>query len=228
MILKQYIDEYIKNINEQVYLQDIYKLIANYYNITVNQLKIDYLRKEINSSDISNITVILDKYYIQKIPLQYIIGYTYFYNEKYIVNENTLIPRPDPEVLVAEAIKYIEKYNLNTCIYMCTGTGAVGISIANNSSIKQVTLIDISDKALEVTKENITLNKVNNKCNVLNINLFANVPKESKIDILVSNPPYIKTEVINMLDEHVKKEPLLALDGGINGLDIYDRILISY
>ena len=180
MILNKYIDEYIRTLKEEVYIEDIYKLIADYYNTSVNQLKIDYLRKEIELNDVNNITNILDKYYIQKIPLQYIIGYTYFYNEKYIVNKNTLIPRPDTEVLVSEAIKYITKYDLKTCIDMCTGTGAVGISIANNSSIKQVTLIDISDKALEVTKENITLNKVNNKCNVLNSNLFANVPKESK------------------------------------------------
>ena len=107
---------------------------------------------------------------------------------------------------------------------MCTGSGALGISIANNSCIKETTLVDISSKALEVAKKNIKINNVSKNINIVCSDLFSNLDNK-KYDIIVSNPPYIKTDDIYSLDEYVKKEPLTALDGGEDGVAIYRRIL---
>ena len=104
------------------------------------------------------------------------------------------------------------------------GTGCIGISISNNSNIESTLLCDISKEALEITKDNIKYNN-SSKCVAINTDLFSNVIATNNIDILVSNPPYIKSSVIDTLDNYVKNEPILALDGGSLGLDIYTRIL---
>ena len=104
------------------------------------------------------------------------------------------------------------------------GSGCIGISISNNSNIESTLLCDISKEATNLTKENIRYNTAS-KCSAINTDLFENIRVKNSIDILVSNPPYIKSSVIDTLDEYVKNEPILALDGGISGLDIYTRIL---
>lgn len=99
-----------------------------------------------------------------------------------------------------------------------------GISIAKNSNASEIILSDISKEALKVCYENIILNDATNKCRCICSDLFSNV-NMCDVDMLVSNPPYIKSEVIESLDESVKKEPLIALDGGKDGLAIYRRLL---
>ena len=227
MKLKEYINEYIASLStNDININDIYFLLTKYFNVhSGNEVRLNYNNKELDISEMKDISSLLNRYYIQKEPLQYIIGYQNFYNEKYIVNSNVLIPRSDTELLVDEAIKLINKYKYNSLIDMCTGSGAVGISIANNSNIEKVYLADISKEALEVTKENVILNNVINKCTIIYSNLFNNL--SNKVDIIVSNPPYIKTSIINELDIYVKKEPILALDGGADGLKIYTEILNS-
>lgn len=108
---------------------------------------------------------------------------------------------------------------------LCTGSGAIGISIANNISGCKVTLSDISKEALEVTKKNCIKNKVEDRVNIIQSDLFESIDENNKFDIIVSNPPYIKTDVIKTLDKEVQNEPILALDGGEDGLDIYRRII---
>ena len=104
------------------------------------------------------------------------------------------------------------------------GSGCIGISISNNSNIENSLLCDISKEAISIVNENIILNKAL-KCSAIVTNLFSNIDVKNDIDIIVSNPPYIKSVVIETLDEYVKNEPILALDGGKNGLDMYIRIL---
>ncbi|MDD2627334.1 MAG: peptide chain release factor N(5)-glutamine methyltransferase [Clostridia bacterium] len=100
-----------------------------------------------------------------------------------------------------------------------------GISITKNSNITNLTLIDISKNALEIAKRNLIKNNVIIKCSVICSNLFENVNKNIKYDIIISNPPYIKTKDLDKLSDFVKKEPLLALDGGEDGLIFYRKIL---
>ena len=121
------------------------------------------------------------------------------------------------------------KENLVNVIDLCTGSGCIGISIAKNSKNDcYVELVDISSDAICVANRNIAQNNVENKVKTVISNLLEYRIKqdtEYKVDMIVSNPPYIQSEVIKELDKKVQKEPLLALDGGKDGLDFYIRIL---
>ena len=194
----------------------------------INKSKYYLLKEEIHLTD-SEVNVLfsyLDKIIYEKIPVQYVLGYVYFYNEKYIVNSNVLIPRQDTEVLVEKAIEYINKYDLINGLDLCCGSGAIGISALNNSKIKKMHFVDISEGALDVTRKNIKINNVEKNTLVINSNLFENLmTTECKYDIIISNPPYIPTNDIDTLSEYVKSEPILALDGGKTGLNFYEKII---
>lgn len=206
---------------------DIYKIIAHVLKLDLNTLIL------LNSSDgnkvieekkLKEILNIVDLIYLKNEPLQYVLNEAYFYNEKYVLDGKVLIPRQDSEILVEEAIKLINKNNFKSMLDMCTGSGCIGISISKNSSISEVLMIDISQEAVEVAKKNVKINNAK-KCKVLLSDLFSSLNNEKKFDIIVSNPPYIKTSFIDLLDENVKKEPHISLDGGEDGLVFYRKIL---
>ncbi len=221
-IINKYVSDNLKDIDFT--RNDILVITSSVLNTKKDKLLLDLNTRILEQNEIDSITNNLNKYYFEKIPLQYITGKQNFFNEEYVVNENVLIPRQDSEILVEEAIKYINNENLNTMLDMCTGSGALGISIANNSNIAKVTLSDISLNALDVAKENIKLNNVKKDIKVVCSNLFENLGN-NKYDIIVSNPPYIKSGDIKDLDEYVKKEPIIALDGGVSGTYFYNAIL---
>ncbi len=153
-------------------------------------------------------------------PLQYILGFSEFMSLKFNVNSHTLIPRSDTETLVELLIEKIagKKY---TVIDIGTGTGCIGISLAKYSGA-DVILADISKEALKTATENAKQNDVAVK--TLNIDILNEIP-QGKYDIVVSNPPYIRSDVIPTLQTEVKDfEPLSALDGGNDGLIFYRRI----
>lgn len=154
-------------------------------------------------------------------PLQYITHKQFFRNCEIYVDESVLIPRPDTEILVEEVLKLIRKKETLSILDLCTGSGAIAISLAKETNAK-ITATDISQKALDIARKNAKLN--NTKINFIQGDLFENIPKENKFDIIVSNPPYIETETIKDLSKEVKNEPIIALDGGIDGLDFYRRI----
>lgn len=154
-------------------------------------------------------------------PMQYIIGKCEFMGLDFNVNEYTLIPRGDTEILVEQAIATINNSGFNSVLDIGTGSGAIAISIAHYTNA-DVTAIDISDGALNVAKKNAENNNVS--VSFLKSDLFENV--EDKYDVIVSNPPYIETDVISTLEPQVKDyEPILALDGGKDGLDFYRKIV---
>lgn len=151
-------------------------------------------------------------------PMQYIIGKQEFMGLTFLVNEHVLIPRQDTETLVELVLKDSKD---KAILDVCTGSGCIAISLAKLSKAKSVTALDISSKALELAKENAICNQAN--VEFIESNMFTNVT--DKYDVIVSNPPYIPTDVIHTLMPEVKDyEPLLALDGTEDGLRFY-RIL---
>ena len=163
---------------------------------------------------------------IQHIPIEYLINKKEFMGIDFYVDENVLIPRQD-----------IERENNNTQIFgdkkdtkelkvldMCTGSGSIAISIAKYVKESIIDAVDISKKALDIVQKNAKNNGVIECVNVIESNLFENL-EDKKYNIIVSNPPYIRKNIINTLDKQVQNEPLIALDGGDDGLDFYKRII---
>lgn len=158
-------------------------------------------------------------------PIAYIVGNREFMGLDFFVKEGVLIPRPDTEVLVEEVIKLAKKKDAKNILDIGTGSGAITVSLAKYLENVKVTSVDISDIALEIGKRNAISNEVDDRINFVKSDLFTNIDKETKFDIIVSNPPYIKREVIETLDKQVKDyEPYNALEGGVDGLDFYRAI----
>lgn len=153
-------------------------------------------------------------------PIQYITHYQEFMKLDFYVDENVLIPQPDTEILVEKVIEILkDKGNTCSVLDMCTGSGTIGISIAKYIPKADVYVSDISRPALKIAQKNALKNEVENIHFILSDG-FKNINKKD-FDIIVSNPPYIETDIINGLPEEVKHEPHLALDGGKDGLDFY-------
>lgn len=206
--------------------QDTYRLIAKVKGIESSKISTMLFDITLNINEQLQIYMLLNKWYIEKIPLQYLLGKQAFYQEEYMVNPDVLIPRADTEILVETAISYINNHHLENVIDLCTGSGCVGISIACHSIVQKVFLSDISFKALEVANQNIRNNGVENKCFAVQSDLLqVFIDSNHSYDMIVSNPPYIPTSVISTLEETVQNEPKLALDGGESGIIFYERIL---
>ena len=156
-------------------------------------------------------------------PIQHITHQQEFMKLSFFVNEDVLIPRPDTEILVEEVIKIAKKIKAKNILDMCTGSGAIAVSLAKYLDNVEITAVDISTKTLNVAKTNAKNNEVENKITFIESNLFENIVNE-KYDLIVSNPPYIKKDVIKTLNKEVQKEPKIALDGGYDGLDFYRKI----
>lgn len=154
-------------------------------------------------------------------PLQYIFSNTEFMKRNFYVDKNVLIPRNDTEVSVECLINIIKENNLKSMLEIGTGSGIVAISTNLETNI-EVTASDISKDALEVAKKNNRDLRANVK--LIESNLFNNI--RGKFDIIYSNPPYIRRDEIKKLEKNVREyEPMLALDGGIDGLDFYRNII---
>ena len=154
-------------------------------------------------------------------PLQHITHTQEFMKMDFYVDENVLIPRPDTEILVEETIKIAQTMERPKILDLCTGSGAIAISLKKYIPSAQVYAVDISKKALEIAKKHA--HRLEAEVKFIESNLFEKI-KNEKFDIIVSNPPYIKKSDINYLSQEVQKEPQIALDGGYDGLDFYRKI----
>ena len=160
----------------------------------------------------------------QGMPIEHITHQKEFMKLNFYVDENVLIPRQDTEILVEEVIDIAKKIKAKKILDLCTGSGAIAVSLAKYIDNCEVTALDISPKALEIAKLNAKNNEVENKITFIESDIFGKLPLE-KYDIIVSNPPYIKKEIIKTLNKDVQREPRIALDGGDDGLDFYRKII---
>ncbi|MGI6226459.1 MAG: peptide chain release factor N(5)-glutamine methyltransferase [Peptococcales bacterium] len=158
-------------------------------------------------------------------PLQYLLGTQSFMGLDFLVNENVLIPRSDTEVLVEETLNLAREIEEPLKILdLCTGSGAIAVSVAQYLDKAEVIGIDISEEALNIAKINAQRNNLSKKVKFIHGDLFTPLGQE-KFHIIISNPPYVSTEEMANLPEDVKKEPALALWGGEDGLDFYRAII---
>ena len=172
----------------------------------------------------------LDTYVMQRLqhkPLDKIIGHREFYKFDFLVNENVLSPRPDSELLVEKALQYA-KQSKGLILDLGAGSGCLIASVLLEKKDFSGTAVDISASALQIARKNAVRLGIKNRMNFLQADWFAadflnQLP--DKFDIIISNPPYIPTSDIGLLSEEVKNhDPLLALDGGVDGYDSYKRI----
>lgn len=159
----------------------------------------------------------------ERIPYQYIVGKQHFMGIEFIVNPDVLIPRPETEILVEEVIKRLKRGSY--VLDIGTGSGAIAVSIARHFKECFVYAVDISADALKTAKINADINGVLDRIKFIESDLFSSVPEDIKFDFIVSNPPYIKSSEIPSLQEEVKREPVIALDGGSDGLEFYRKII---
>ena len=165
------------------------------------------------------------------IPLSYIIKESYFMGLKFQVDFDVYIPRPETELLVEKALDIIDSLKSRedtlTLVDLGTGCGNIAISLAKNLKKIKIYGIDISFRALTIAKKNVRLHQVEKQVELLLGDIFSPLKKfnlKGEIDGIISNPPYVSSHQISLLPREVKKEPMIALDGGENGLKFFKRI----
>ena len=195
------------------------------------QYVLNETRQYVIVNDMENLEKNKEKQYFEGIkilkkgiPIEHITHQKEFMKLNFFVDKNVLIPRQDTEILVEEVIKIAKRINAKKILDLCTGSGAIAVSLAKYLPQTEIIAIDISNDALKIAKKNAVSNNVENQITFISSDMFANL-NEEKFDIIVSNPPYIKTNVIKELDIQVKNEPYIALDGGEDGLDFYKKII---
>lgn len=183
--------------------------LLNHLDDYVSEEKVKLLKKEIEAIEKNE-------------PLQYVLGKVNFYGNEFYVDKRVLIPRFETEELVENTINYIKKFFTKPVdiIDLGCGSGVIGLTLEQKVSTNSVDLVDISKEALEVTHKNCE--KLNSKANLIESDMLSSV--EKKYDVIISNPPYIKTN--EKIEDIVKNnEPHLALYAGEDGLDCYRKIL---
>lgn len=220
MKLKEILEQCVKTLKENDIPEATNKarrILAFLLNVDKEYLIINY-EQEIREKDIQKINEYINQLAEGK-PIQYIVGKQEFMGIDFMVNEKVLIPQPDTEILVEKTIEILKKYAKPSVLDLCTGSGAIAISISHYIPESEVYASDISKEALQIAK----LNDKNNKIKFIVSNLFQDI--ENKFDVIVSNPPYIRSDEIKLLSKEVQNEPLIALDGGKDGLNFYREII---
>jgi len=159
----------------------------------------------------------------QNEPVAYILEEKEFWSKNFFVNPDTLIPRPETELMVEKLVKIFKEKKISI-LDIGTGSGCIIISLLIELKNCEGIGIDISKKALKIAKKNSKRHAMNNKIRFLNKSLDSKF--KQKFDLVVSNPPYIKSSEIKNLKDDIKRyEPLLALDGGNDGLDLIKKVI---
>ncbi|HOV22227.1 MAG TPA: peptide chain release factor N(5)-glutamine methyltransferase [bacterium] len=181
--------------------------------------------EEISSRTIKKYIEYLNKI-IEGIPLQYIIKKSYFYKYQFYVEKGVFIPRPETEIIIEKTIEIYKNFfspSFVNILDIGTGSGNIAITLAKEIKNSKIIATDVSEKSIKIAKKNADRYKVENKIKFIKTDLFPK--KNIKFDIIVSNPPYIPEREIENLENDVKKEPYIALNGGKSGMEFIERIL---
>ena len=215
--------DYLKKNGVPSPLLDTEYIFSDVLKVSRNTLKYS-MSREIKEEDKDKIREMLVLRAKKRKPLQYILGEWEFYGLPFKVSEGVLIPRADTEILVEQCIQLMREVEEPNILDIGSGTGAISIAIANELKSSSVTGIDINEKAIELANKNKTLNKIKN-INFVKSNLFENLDKDFKYDLIVSNPPYIsKNEYETLMPEVKNYEPQNALTDLGDGLYFYREI----
>ena len=211
----------LKKKNIPTCILDSELLLAKSLNKSREELLIN-LKQNVNKKDLAN----FNKYLIRrskKEPIAYLTKEKEFWSKKFFVNKDTLIPRPDTELLVEKLVTFYKKKRV-TILDIGTGSGCIIISLLSELKNSSGMAVDISSKALFVAKKNALKFQLSNRIKFLGQH-FENIHNK-KFDLIVSNPPYIKRNGIKNLSDDIKKfEPRMALDGGNDGLDLIKKVI---
>ena len=179
--------------------------------------------KNLNHKELREYQLLLNRR-SKKEPIAYIINEKEFWKNKFYVDKNVLIPRPDSEILIEKILKLYKKKSNISILDIGTGSGCLIISLLNENKNFKGTAIDVSEKALKIAKYNAKMHQLNHRIKFYKSsvdNFF-----KGKYDLIISNPPYISSNKVKYLDDDILKyEPLLALEGGVDGCDVYKKIL---
>ena len=211
----------LKNKNIYSHKLDSEILLSKVLNKTREELLIN-LNQEIEPQKINYFNRLIDRRSSRE-PIAYILKEKEFWSKKFIVNNNTLIPRPETELMVEKIVKIFKKKNIYV-LDIGTGTGCILLSLLSELNTSKGMGIDISQKAIQIAKANSEKHKLKHRAKFYRRSLSEVF--QNKFDLIVSNPPYIMKKDIKNLDEDVKKfEPKLALDGGNDGLDVIKKVI---
>ena len=211
----------LKENNISTYILDTELILSKSLNKSREEILIN-LDQNINKKSLTD----FNEYLIRrskKEPIAYLLEEKEFWSKKFFVNKDTLIPRPETELLVEKLVAIFKKKRI-TILDIGTGTGCIIISLLSELKKSAGTAVDISSKAIMVAKKNARKFKLYDRIKFLN-KPFEDLYVE-KFDLIVSNPPYIKRADIKNLSEDIKKfEPRMALDGGNDGLDLIKKVI---
>ena len=197
-------------------------ILSNILNKTREEILIN-LNAKVDQKQIEKFNFYLSKRK-KKEPIAYVLGYKHFWKHKFLVDKSVLIPRPETEQIVEEALKFIPTNHSKMVLDIGTGSGCIIISILKERSKCKAIALDISFKALKIAKTNAKLHHLENKIKFINID--NDKYKSNKYDLILSNPPYIKNVDLNRLDDGVKLyEPKLALSGGFDGFKEIKKVI---
>jgi ribosomal protein L3 glutamine methyltransferase len=179
----------------------------------------------LTAAERDNVLALIERRVSERLPVAYLVGETWFAGLKFKSDRRALVPRsPIAELIESGFAPWLDERHIERALDLCTGSGCIGIAMAEYNPDWQVDIVDISDEALSLARENIVFQHVEGRVNAIQSDLFAGV-KDERYDLIVSNPPYVTEDEYSALPGEYVHEPKLGLTSGADGLDLCLRML---
>ncbi|MCE3262171.1 MAG: SAM-dependent methyltransferase [Pseudoduganella sp.] len=186
-----------------------------------------FLDARLQPEEVAEVLAVIDRRANERVPAAYITNEAWLGTYNFYVDERTIVPRSFIAELIPDyfAPWVNEPDNITNVLELCTGSGCLAIMLADAFPDAQVDAVDISADALEVARRNVDTYKLNERVNLIQSDLYANVPAGRKYDLIVTNPPYVNSGSMGKLPQEYLHEPQIALDGGADGMDLVRKII---